>query len=52
MSRNIKFQFAVKVSGAVADAAGVVAVYEAHVERLGCLGEHVLEKVTEAVLEP
>lgn len=51
MRRNIEAKLAIEFVGAVADAAGIVTVNNAHVKRLGGFREHVLEKVPEAVLE-
>ena len=49
--RNVQVKSAFVIFGLVADAAGTVTQHQAHVQALGGLGQHVLEKVAKAVLQ-
>ena len=49
--RNVQVKSALVIFGLVADAAGTVTQHQAHVQALGGLGQHVLEKVAKAVLQ-
>lgn len=51
MRRNIEAKLAIEFVGTVADGTGVVSINNTHVKRLGGFREHVLEEVSEAVLE-